>query len=724
MKTYLKHRSAAVSSILALLLLTLVTSRVNGQLAVAAKEEDDAVVILPPFEISEDPDRGYLATNSIGGSRLAIPIEDIPLSIQIVTDRMIQDMGALKIEDSLKFVSGVTMTGRNDMEVGGEGYNIRGFRTLMLLRNGIPFNAFTNTVNTLQVEVVKGPSSVLYGVADPGGLVNVVTKRPQEKASYIVTGTVASWDHYRTDIDFNLPITTDGKLAMRLMGTYDTTKNFRPFVDDTTEFLDGIVSYKPNKNHTFLFEWVHGTQNSAASSRRPVPVVATGKRLFAAVPRDWPVGGPNDFQNLKQRYIEGTWEAKLASFLVARAVYSMTLHDNDKFSAANGAVNAAGLMAKLPQRETYIYEGKNLYLDLLASYKVGATKNQTLVGFQDRTRDDEFYNYLRGAAYGGAVLPGFVYLDPTVPYEVRWAMPALSQMEPLAGFNPQVSSARSTGVFVSHQLSMLDDRLRFTAGMRHEKLKVRNISNNTPQFGVMYVVKPGIRIYSSYNESFVPNSIVNTNTGEYFEPEEGKGLDVGIKVEILDRKVVGSISYFNITKSNIVYFLGSTGVPPNAIYEFTSSGEQKSKGFEADLTLTPVKGLQAILAYAYHDSFETVNVQFPAFVPYRLQGSSPQQYSTWLRWDVPESVMKGLSFGGGYEYRKGPINLFPNSNNRANVQESYGTADLFARYSTKIGGKDVAFSFNVKNLTDETYMDKDSWYADPRNFSFTVRVQF
>jgi hypothetical protein len=95
-----------------------------------------------------------------------------------------------------------------------------------------------------------------------------------------------------------------------------------------------------------------------------------------------------------------------------------------------------------------------------------------------------------------------------------------------------------------------------------------------------------------------------------------------------------------------------------------------------------------------------------------------------IRWDVPENVLKGLSFGGGYENRKGPINLFPNSPNRANVQQSYATADLFARYTTKIAGKDVVFSLNVRNITDETYMDKDSWYADPRNYTLTTRIKF
>lgn len=91
---------------------------------------------------------------------------------------------------------------------------------------------------------------------------------------------------------------------------------------------------------------------------------------------------------------------------------------------------------------------------------------------------------------------------------------------------------------------------------------------------------------------------------------------------------------------------------------------------------------------------------------------------------MPENVLKGLSFGGGYENRKGPINLFPNSPNRANVQQSYATADLFARYTTKIAGKDVVFSLNVRNITDETYMDKDSWYADPRNYTLTTRIKF
>lgn len=689
------------------------------------KDQDEQAVLLAEFKVSAGDRTGYYATNSIGATRTNTPIQDLPLSIQIVTDELIRDMAALRVEDSLRYVSGVNLQNRNDTEDGGESYNIRGFRSRMLLRNGIPFNAFTDTISILQIEVVKGPSSVLYGVSDPGGLINVVTKRPMTKASHQVDLQVGTWDMKRASFDSTGPVTADKRLAYRLTGVYEEAGSFRKFVSDERQVIDGALSFQVNPANRIAVEYLYANQKNDGSSRRSYPIVRAGATRYFA-PLSWQGLGftsatPSDFQDLKQQFAEAVWESRLNDKMKLRLAYAWTERDNDKFSNAQGTVTPAGVMAKLPQREQYVFNQDNVYLDVLSKYEFGGASHTTLVGAQYRNERFEFYNALWGTQFGGPRGPAVRYLDPNQPDSEKYFMPPLSQMINLPGFNPQTSTTRTQGIFATHQVGLLRNRLLLTAGARYEDLKTRRITRTTPQLGAVYKLTPALSTFVSYNESFVPNTQINLATNRVYDPEEGTGVDVGVKFELLNRRLVGTASFFEVEKTNVVNFNSrrDPGEP-----EYLLSGRLRTRGFEFDGIVSPTKQLQVVVSYAYHDAVELANEQFPAFVPYRLDNSARNSAGLWGKYRVDQGALRGLAFGAGWQYRQGPINLFPNGANRSITQGSYDRWDFYARYAWKLSKNTVTLSYNLKNAFDERYMNKTGWWADPRNSTFGLTLDF
>lgn len=696
----------------------------TGQKSPATDKEDEAV-LLSEFKISADARNGYYASNSMGATRTNTPVQDLPLSIQIITDELLRDMAALRVEDSLRYVSGVNLQNRNDTEDGGESYNIRGFRSRMLLRNGIPFNAFTDTISILQIEVVKGPSSVLYGVSDPGGLINVVTKRPMTKFSHQVDLQIGSWDMKRVSFDSTGPVTSDKRLAYRLTGVHEEAGSFRKFVSDERQVIDGALSFQINPSNRIAFEYLYANQKNDGSSRRSYPIVRNGTARYFA-PLSWQGIGftsatPRDFQDLKQKFAETVWESRLNATTKLRLAYAWTERDNDKFSNAQGTITPAGVMTKLPQREQYVFTQDNLYLDVLSKYELGATSHTTLVGAQYRNEEFTFYNALWGTQFGGPNGPAVRYLDPLQPDSDKYFMPPLSQMINLPGFSPQSTTTRTQGIFATHQIGLFSNRLLLTGGARYEDLKTRKITRTTPQVGAVYKVTPNLSVFTSYNESFVPNTQIDLLTGRVYDPEEGTGIDVGVKFELLNRRIAGTAAFFEVEKTNVVNFNSrrDPGEP-----EYLLSGRLRTRGFEFDGVISPTKQLQVVVSYAYHDALELSNEQFPAFVPYRLDNSSRNSAGLWTKYRIDQGVLKGLAFGAGWQYRQGPINLFPNGANRSITQGSYDRWDFYARYAFKVGKTTATLAFNLKNALDELYMNKTGWWADPRNYTAGLTFDF
>ena len=196
---------------------------------------------------------------SASTTKMNIPLIDTPAAIQIIPRDIIEKQGARRLSDVMRNVSGVQSGGDNAGR--WDIFVIRGFRTLRIARDGFPpAMSLTNgqrlgLANVERVEVLKGPASVLYGAAEPGGLINVVTKRPEVEPRYSFTGKAGSFDFYNADIDLNQPLTKDGKLLARLNASYESADSFRDlFIKSEQTHLAPSLRWRPTARTTADFD--------------------------------------------------------------------------------------------------------------------------------------------------------------------------------------------------------------------------------------------------------------------------------------------------------------------------------------------------------------------------------------------------------------------------------------------------------------------------------------
>src|SRR5687768_10361361 len=179
-----------------------------------ATNPSQETVQLSVFEVATTRDAGYRATNSVSSTRINLKLMDVPQTISVLTADFIQDLGAVDLDEALIYTSGVSTNGFFTGQ-----YSIRGFGTGTPRRHGIGFST-TNAIDTSvvdRVEVVKGPSSALYGAGDPGGVVNIVTKVPQAKRATAIQTSVDSEGSIRGELDTTGRVDSSGRLLYRFI---------------------------------------------------------------------------------------------------------------------------------------------------------------------------------------------------------------------------------------------------------------------------------------------------------------------------------------------------------------------------------------------------------------------------------------------------------------------------------------------------------------------------
>lgn len=187
-------------------------------------------------------------------------VKDLPMSVEIVNRELIEDLGARKIEDAIRYVSGINKVNRNDNLARGERFAIRGFNSSLIMRNGVPYNVFSDTANIQQIDVVKGANSILYGFNDPGGLINFITKAPQDKPGYSVSQTVGTYRYYRTEADLTGPLF--GDTNYRLVGAYTNSGSWLANGKDETIFVNPVVDIGLTDNTRLVLDYEYRRQNS------------------------------------------------------------------------------------------------------------------------------------------------------------------------------------------------------------------------------------------------------------------------------------------------------------------------------------------------------------------------------------------------------------------------------------------------------------------------------
>ncbi len=492
----------------------------------SAPAADDKVLVLSPFEVTAEQEPGYRASNSVTASRFSLPIMDTPMSIAVVTEEFLRDIGARDALDSLSYVSGVTQAFSPVRLEGSTGFNIRGVQTSFMLRNGVLSYGINDGYNIERWEVLKGIVGMMYGDRNLGGVVNSVSAQPKEKYAADIYTRFDSEDSWRVAGRVTGPLNKSRTLLFMLNAMKKDEGTFMKDERLTAEGITTSMVYKPFERTKLFVEYEYYNQHNTLASKLPPFQKAGAARFdndttwwqrvgFAPVPLDFNYGGTETYLNEVNRVINATLDQKLLSWLDFRSnfVYSRRAQDRlnrdagptyttvapnaarTYFDYATGQVKtetAADAQYIINGMTSNLRENKNWNTlwrnDLLANYALLGGKHRTMVGFEYQERSGDFKSFdsrgpvtLDGRYPFTNQLKAFAGSNPRPNTDIRTFDPSLPLPSKNEFYSAVINDPTSTSgsffgstnetqaYYAVHYSQFLKDRLTIFAGIRKDK---------------------------------------------------------------------------------------------------------------------------------------------------------------------------------------------------------------------------------------------------------------
>lgn len=611
----------------------------------ASEEADEPIELV----VTGEQD-GYRVTESSTATRTDTPLRDIPQSIQVVPRQVLEDQKTVRLIDALRNVSGVFTS--NSFGGTVDSFNIRGFDNASILLNGFKerstggSSSLRDPANIEQVEVLKGPASVLYGNVEPGGVVNVVTKQPLAYPFYSAELSIGSYSFYRGSFDLSGPLTPDKALLYRLNLAYQKNAgSFRDFVNSERVFAAPVFDIKLGDrtnlsiNTSYLYD-----QRTLDRG-----IVAIGRGI-ADIPISRFLGEPGDFRRSEEFSIGYRLEHEFNDNLKVRNAFQF-LQNNETVFNTNAAEldEASGTLFRDYFDSTNKYTTYLMQTDLTTKFKTGSVNHQFLVGFD-----------LQRNTLEGFFRTPFDAFDISI---VDRQTPSINIFNPIYNVRPpdrssfiflrdDLTTTDSLGIFLQDQIA-LTDNVKILVGGRfdtvtqdlEDKLNNSDTSQSSeafsPRVGIVYQPIQPISLYASYSRSFAPNSGVRVD-GSLLEPTRGTQYEAGIRAE-LNPRLAANLAFYEITKTNIA------AIDPNNEAFSIAIGEQRSRGIEFDISGEISPGWNIIASYSYTNAEITEGFDATP-IGNKVPNVPHNQASLWTTYEFQNGGFKGLGLGTGLFY--------------------------------------------------------------------------
>ncbi|MEH2465712.1 TonB-dependent siderophore receptor [Nostoc sp.] len=648
---------------------------------------------------------GYNAPNSSTATRTDTPLRDIPQSVQVIPQAVIKDQQITRISDATRNVSGVSpVSGYGGFS---DSYTTRGFDSNILINGFTTSNFFSYGANVERVEVLKGPSSVLYGQSEPGGTINFVTKQPLSSPYYAADFTAGSFSFYRGAIDLSGPLSDDKKLLYRLNVAYENSGSFRDFYHQEIFSVTPVITYKPSENTILSFEYEYGRRRGSFDRG-----FSPTSPVFLTLPVSRFLGEPSDFLNIDYQRGTATVDHRFSQNLQLRSSFSVqSTFDNNVYTQAAGDIEADGrsverdnIVNRNRRNENYFWQ-----TDLIGKFNTGSVAHQLLLGLELRRNTDINPNF-----FGGDIAPIDIF-NPV--YGARPTGPVVLRV-----FGTRIST---TGVYLQDQVT-LRSNLKLLVGGRYDfvfsdnsaKIGDAETTNSnfydsafSPRVGLVYQPIEPISLYASYSRSFVPND-GTTASGALLEPSRGTQYEVGIKSELFDRRLSATLAAYDITKTNI------PNTDPNNTDFSIAVGEVKSRGIELDMAGEILPGWKIIASGYLNDAFVSEDND-PTIKGQRLVNTAYNGATLWTTYEIQQGSLKGLQFGGGIFY----------VGSRTANQSYPVTLPSYLRTDAAISYKHDNWraAVNLKNIFNVKYYDTSGYFLVPQaplTVLGTISVEF
>jgi len=646
-------------------------------ISVTPDAEEDTIEIV----VTGEQDEGYNPSSAATATRTNTPLRDVPASIQVISQQVIEDQGRLRLSDAVRNNAPGVTTSNSYAGTGQGEFIIRGFRQNSNFRNGFrdgQFGFIADLSNIEQIEVLRGPASVLFGQVQPGGIVNIVTKQPLSEPTYTVGFTGGQFNFYRPEIDFSAPLTDDGSLRYRLNVAYQNAGSFRDFVNEERLFIAPVLQWDMSEDTTLTLDFSY-LYNDPVFDRGVVALNDGSLPLpinrFLGYPSldDYYETQSRASYRLEHRFSEN-WQIRNAFFLTS------ILQTGLRADIGGALVDDRFLPRDYIDSE-YLNENFGLQTDLIGRFTTGSIEHQLLIGIDLNRITDQYEDRF-------ATLPPIDIFDPN--YDV--AVPEV--------FEPgyfQTIFTDNLGIYVQDQISVLENLKLLVGGRLDFVWQDQNLFGEestqsdtafSPRVGVVYQPIEPISLYASFSQSFFP-VVGRSRTNTAFEPERGTQYEIGIKAEINDN-LSATLAAFDITKRNVL-----TSDPIDSNFSI-QVGEQRSQGIEFNIAGEILPGWNIIAGYAYTDARVTQDNRLPEgdF----LSNVPENALNLWTTYEIQTGSLQGLGFGLGLFFVGERQGQLPNSNLQL---PSYVRADaaLFYRH------ENWRAAINIQNLFDIEYYE-------------------
>jgi len=594
------------------------------------------------------------------------------------------------------------------------------------MRNGVPGAVMHNYNKTIQsVEVLKRPASMLYGAQQPGGVINMVTKKPQYEFINEIWGGLGNRNYWDAGFDTTGPIAQSG-FAYRFIFDYYSKNYWREYGKIDNILFSPSLSYQGddyfiNANYTHI----HSTD---PVDRGAILEPSTGRLLFTDKMR---YDERSSEMKSKLDTININFEKEFNENWMLKGGYSFSRskHQYDFiriFNVTNFTTGAAN--RRWDRYDNFIHRTHGGTLNLNGKFDTGPIAHELILGVDYK----DYYRYRPGSYRSNPRnLPYNIY-NPSHTGQVA--------MNSTRESGIQYQKLRTAGFYAQDNIN-LTDSLIWALGGRYEYYDqiAKNSWDGKPttdqedgkftfQTGLLYLLTPEWSVYTNYAESFSPQMAISGESVGKLEPEEGKSVEVGTKFQ--NDHVTAGAAVFNIDKKNIMRTVaGATALV----------GKARSRGFEFDVNGRVTQGLSLSASYAYTKTkIREDSDQFAPLIGRPLEATPKHQASLFANYDFTHLGARGLRVGGGGRYFGSWYTYYMRSTPvPAGTQFKVPHAvvyDAFISYDTKLAGYDTNFSFNVKNLTDKKYYTSSSTGMDAyvipiqmgyaRQFMFNVSVKF
>lgn len=658
---------------------------------------------------------GTYTPRTLGIGKTEQSLRETPQSVSVITRQQLDDRNFTKLEDAVKFVTGVMVT-RLD---GAGNYNTiqsRGFDIGAILLDGLPIAQGANYSTALdtaiydRVEVLRGPAGLLQGAGEPGGAINLVRKRALGTLAIGANAQVGSFGMRRIDADITGALNASGTLRGRLVAV----------ADKRDSFVDILFTDKKAGYGTLELDVAAGTTVSVGFTRQQVrssvdqglPTYADGRLID--VPRSTLAGLRANRQDMDTDDAFAEIEHKLASGGLVKASVRDVRRDNFYRSGrANGAAAANGdFRFEFVDLQAYLKD-RSYDLYLATPFTLAGREHKLLLGLNRNERETGDGNYVYGA-------PGtFNIFRPNYGL----AYPQLT----LPGYTG-TTTRKEDALYGQAQLA-LTERLKLIAGGRLSWAEAEVLTFSTakvtsskpgrqftPSVATLYDLNAHLTAYASYAETFVVQSQLDRN-GRLLPPRTGKQTEIGLKGEFLNKRLQTQAALFRIIDENRAI------TDPTVSTASIAGGKVRSQGLELEASGQLAPGWEMLAGYAYTD---TKYLQAP--VAQQGQVFSPltprHVVNLFSRYALRGEALRGWSVGGGVSWRSafyaqsGALRIASGNYAVANAQVAYQVNDH------------LSLSLNVDNLLDKTYYEKVSgttrqnFYGEPRRIVLALKARY